>query len=335
MAKPTTETKTARRPRRRETGDARPQPEPEFPGCKAVHLPREELPDSDLRLEYWDGRTETAMICEPTTPYHERPGGRLSRLTERIAQMRGAPIESYGSMDLRQQNGPQSILQADESVYLHPGAARLPGPSAMVIGVDDYPDVVLEVDHTTDVRRGKLGLYESWGFPEVWVEVPDEPAPSRPRGRKPGLTIFLLEDGFYRTAPVSRAFPGWTAEEIHAAFNEPALSARTSAVLERVGTVLGEREGTGPDHDPLLRSQRRRGFDRGRAAGRAEGQAEGRAQGERELLLRLAARKFGTDTAQQLNLLLEQAADPDLLALAGIRIIECETAAEFLERVSR
>ena len=33
------------------------------------------------------------------------------------------------------------------------------------MGSDTLPDVVLEVDNTTDVRRGKLSLYESWGFP--------------------------------------------------------------------------------------------------------------------------------------------------------------------------
>jgi len=37
-----------------------------------------------------------------------------------------------------------------------------------------------------------------------------------------------------------------------------------------VGAVLGEREGTGPDDDPLLGAQRRRS----RAAGHAEGRAE-------------------------------------------------------------
>ena len=37
-----------------------------------------------------------------------------------------------------------------------PAQARLPGPAAMVVGEDDFPDVVLEVDHTTDVHRGKL-----------------------------------------------------------------------------------------------------------------------------------------------------------------------------------
>ena len=327
---------------RRPGADAEPaRPAPEFPGCKPVHIPREELADSDRRLEYWDGVTQTAWICEPTTPYHERPSRSLIALVERIAQVRGAPIHGYGSMDLRQQDWPQSILQADESVYLHPGTARLPGPSAMVIGVDDFPDVVLEVDHTTDVRRGKLGLYESWGFPEIWVEVPDRTAPSRPRGRRPGLTIHLLQDGAYRTAPESRAFPGWTAEEIHAAFNESTLSERTSAVLERVGAALGEREGTGPDHDPLLRSQRRRefergverGFDRGIEHGMERGIEQARAE-ERARLCRLAALRFGGGAARQLAALLKHAADPERLARAGSGLIECRTAAELLDRVA-
>ena len=314
--------KTAAKPRRPGADAAQPRPAPEFPGCKPVHLPREELEDSDQRFEYWDGAKQTAWICEPVSPYHELPGGRLTRLTERIAQVRGAPIESYGSMDLRQSGGTRSIMQADESVYLHPGTARLPGPSAMVIGVDDYPDVVLEVDHTTDVRRGKLGLYESWGFPEVWVEVPDQRAASSPRIRRAGLTIHLLEDGRYRPAPESKAFPGWTAVEIHEALNELMLTERTVAVLERVGTVLGEREGTGPDDDPLLRSHRRQGFERGRA------------EGERALLRRMAAQRFGDDTARQLALLLEHVADPARLAEAGVWIIESANSAELLDRVA-
>ena len=161
------------------------------------------------------------------------------------------------------------------------------------------------------------------------MEVPDETAPSRPRGRRPGLTIHLLEAGAYRAAPESRAFPGWKAEEIHAALNEPALSARTSAVLERVGRALGEREGTGPDHDPLLRAHRRRGYEHGHERGLEHGRAE-----ERALLCRLAARKFDDDTAQRLAVLLEQTVDADRLAQAGVLIIECETGAELLDRIA-
>ena len=166
---------------------------------------------------------------------------------------------------------PRLIMQADQSVYLHRARSRLPRP-VLTIGEHDFPEVVLEVDHTTDARRRKLPQYEAWGFPEVWIEVPDARAPSRPRSRRSGLTIHLLEDGAYREAAASRAFPGWTAAEIHAALNEQTFSAETSAALERVGAVLGEREGTGPDDDPLLGAQRRRS----RAEGRREGELRGK-----------------------------------------------------------
>ena len=53
-----------------------------------------------------------------------------------------------------------------------------------------------------------------------------------------------------------------------------------------MGAALGEREGTGPDDDPLLGAQRRRsraeGHAEGHAEGRAEGHAEGRAEGHAE-----------------------------------------------------
>ena len=124
--------------------------------------------------------------------------------------------------------------------------------------------------NTTDVRRHKLKLYEAWGFPELWVEVPDtSPRPAKTHG----LTIYLLKDGALREAPISRAFPGWAANEIHRAFNEARISDRTSAILERVGAAMGAREGTGPDDDPLLRSQRQAGL----AMGRQEALSEARA----------------------------------------------------------
>ena len=37
-----------------------------------------------------------------------------------------------------------------------------------------------------DVGRGKLALYESWGFPELWVEVPDTPRRADLRDCGPG-----------------------------------------------------------------------------------------------------------------------------------------------------
>ena len=242
-----------------------------FPGCRPITIRRDQIDTWEGRLEFWDAETETAwMVREPTGAAHEQPSQRLAGLGQLIAAVRGSPIECFGTMDLllRNERGERwRIMQADQSVHLRPGRDRLPDPTGMVVGEHDFPDVVVEVDHTTDIRRGKLRLYEEWGFPEVWVEVPDRRAPSRPSGLLPGLTIHLLDESRYRTATVSRAFPGWTADEIHIAMNEPELSAQTSEVLTRVGRALGEREGTGPDDMPWLRIQR----EQGRAVGRAQG----------------------------------------------------------------
>ena len=134
------------------------------------------------------------------------------------------------------------------------------------------------MDHTTDVRRGKLRLYEAWGVPELWVEVPDRGTRSRPADLVPGLAIRLLDAaGAYRISPVSRAFPGWRAKDVHEAMNESVPSARTHAILERLGRRLGAREGTGPDDNSFLRSLR--------DESRAEGMAAGRAKMVRQMLL--------------------------------------------------
>lgn len=256
-------------------------PAPEFPGCRPITIRRDELGSREWRFEFWDADTETAWVVRDVSATHEFPSHLLSALSHMIASARGSPVTCFGNMDLelRGEDGERRrIMQADQSVYLHPERSRLPD-KGMVRGEHDFPDVVLEVDFTTDVRRGKLGLYEQWGFPEVWVEVPNRYSPSRPARRPMGVTIHLLEGGAYRTAPESRAFPGWTAEEIHAALNEPTVSEDTVRVLTRVGRTLGAREGTGPDDMPWLRAHRREGWVRGHAEGRAEGRAEGHAQG--------------------------------------------------------
>ena len=230
-----------------------------FPDCTPMHLPPSAVDTCDERFEFWDAATETAWVAEGPGPYHERASRRLDALVNRIAAERGSPIECHGTMALAlpdAHGAPRRILRADEALYVHPGRARLPGPKAMVVGEHDFPDVVLEVDHTTDVRRGKLGLYEAWGFPEVWVEVPDRDTEGRRRRRRAGLTIHRLAGGAYRAAAESTAFPGWTAAEIHAGLNETVASETTFAALRRVGAALGARDGTGPDDDPMLRWHR-------------------------------------------------------------------------------
>ena len=262
-------------PARGPSGDPRSSPAPygpeDFPGCESFHLPAAELDRYEGRLELWEARTQTAWrVREPTTIYHERPARRLGRLAERIESLRGSRIESFGSADLARfdaAGNKQLLVQADEALYLHPRRSRVPGP---VIDVDNdpLPDVVLEVDHTTDVRKRKLGIYEAWGFPEVWVLVPPES-----RLRPPGVDIHLFRSGRYRAAPESEAFPGWRAEEIYLALIEGPLSPRARPALERVARAMGAREGTRPEDDPITRSISRQAVERGKEKGRREATA--------------------------------------------------------------
>ena len=231
----------------------------------------------DGHLELWDRATQTALEVREVTPQHEYPPHKLAGLLERIAQVRGKPIVCFRMMSLHllgEDGNTERMMEADQSLYLHPERAELRGwAKRMEVGGTEYPDVVLEVDNTTDIRRGKLKLYEAWRFPELWVEVPD----TSPRATKwHGLTIRVLDGKEYEEAAESKAFPGWTAADIHTALNERRLSERTNAILMRVGAALGKRAGTGPNDDPLLREQRREAQEEGHRRGRRAAFAEAR-----------------------------------------------------------
>lgn len=294
---------------------------PEFLGCRPIRITRDAIADHESRIEYWDAATETAWVaCEPNTVYHEGPGQVLSGLLTRIAAIRGAPILTLGAADLMLRNARgerQCILQADQVVFLDPVQTR-PRGAAVEVGSDHLPDVVLEVDYATDVRPGKLGLYEAWGFREVWVEVPEGGSPRR----RPGLTIHRRSTEGYHSVPASVTLPGWTAVEIHAAFNETELSESTCAVLGRVGRALGEAEGTGPDDDVWLGAQRR--------DARAEGVAAGRAEGCMEIILAIL-RNRGLDVSERLAVRIA-GEDPDVLAAAALA---CRDEADLLARLKQ
>ena len=299
----------------------------EFPGCDPVSMTWEEVWAYDGRIEYWDGGSSTAQVLRDAGPVHESPPNVLSEILTRISLERGSRIRCYGAVYLMERDGagrPRRVMVADQTIYLRPGRWK-PSDPAIIRDEDPLPDVILEVDHTTDVRRNKLGLYESWGFPEVWVETPDAPAPSRPRRLRPGLTIYRLDEGRLRVSAESRAFPGWPAARIHASLNETPMSPRTLADLARVGRRLGRQEGTTPDDDPQIGRHRRQAHGAGLQAGRAEGVAA-----QRAFLGRLASRKFDAATAERLAEVLARVDDHGRLAAIGDRIIDCDDGAALL-----
>ena len=245
--------------------------ERDFPGTEVRCMTLAEFESHDRHIEYWDGDARLVVeVREPTSGAHETPVQGLAVLAGLIAALRGAPIRAFGhvSLVIRDVSGiKRRALEADQTVYLHPRTAHMPLAGVLTVGQHDYPDVLLEVDHTTDARRRKLGLYEAWGFPEVWIDVPDIRSPSRSRDRRPGLSIHVLRGGAYRQVSASRAFPGWEAASIHRALNEPERSPETVADLTRVAAALGARGGTGPEDDLLLREQWRHGYEAGEREG--------------------------------------------------------------------
>ena len=297
----------------------------DFPGCESFRLPASELDRYEGRLEFWDGVTETAWkVCEPTSIYHEQPSRRLGRMAERVASLRGSAIESFGSADLVRRDvagRKRWLMQADEVLYLHPDRVRLQGP-AIDVDADPLPDVVLEVDHTTDVRRRKLGIYMESGFAEIWVLVPWDSSV-----RAPGLVIHVRRGAGYREEGESRAFPGWKAEEIYRALTEAPMSEPAWRALERTALAMGAREGTSPEDDPLMRSQSTRAWTKGHARGLGEGHAN-----ERMELAAATLRARGIEVTSHL------ATDRALLgALSGDALmaaaLACVDEADFRRRI--
>ena len=316
----------------REPGSTRIRDE-DFPGCVSFHLPASELESYEYRLEFWDGDTETAWkVCEPTSIEHEEPSRRLVEMATRVASVRGSRILYLGSADLLRVDAAgrkRWLMQADEVLYLHPDRVRLAGP-AIDVDADPLPDVVLEVDHTTDVRRRKLGIYKENGFPEIWVLVPWEASV-----RAPGLAIHVRHGEGYREERTSRAFPGWRAEEIFRALTEAPMSAGAWRALERTARAMGAREGTKPEDDPLMRSHSAQVWAEGRAEGRREGRAEGHREGVAQGHMNAVVQVL---EARGIAVTLDAAEDRELVAgVPGDALmaaaLACTDAADFRRRV--
>ena len=319
-----------RRPAKR-SGRRQTAAEAGFPGCRAVPMTAAQLAalEDGPRFEYWDAEGGVAWtLRDGPTIVHEYPAHKLPALLERISDARGAAIVCGGAMTFYE-NGPTGerirAMEADQTIYLDSARARaLPSPT-IVLGADAPPDVVLEVDHTTDVRRRKLREYERWRFPEVWVEVPP-PWQGRRSRRRAGLTIHVLEgngtSACYREAEASKAFPGWTAAEIHLALNEPERSDATWAALERVGCALCPEGPALADQSPLGR-RLAQAHTAGLRQGRSEGEGSAKAEAVRAVL---ATRGIACSRSLLADARLATCAIDDAVAAA----LACESEAEFL-----
>ena len=123
-----------------------------------------------------------------------------------------------------------------------------------------------------------------------------------------------------------RVLGSWV-REVAESFAPPGEALGAELTLEEVEMTVVERAKEWSRQ--LIREGREQGLEQGREQGIEQGIAH-----ERALLRRMAASRFGADTAERLEEVLAGIADPERLAEAGEWLVRCETGDELLARVN-
>lgn len=87
--------------------------------------------------------------------------------------------------------------------------------------------------------------------------------------------------------------------------------------------------------DEIRREGRKQGIRQGHEQGIRQGRKQGIELGRVSVLRELAARKFGSSVAQELERLLGQTPDPERVAKASEALLECDATEDFLARVQK
>jgi Uma2 family endonuclease len=155
----------------------------------------QELAEQRIYLTFDGGRLE---LMSPS-PEHEWWKSLFGRLLGALALERAVTAEAMGSTTLKRADLAKA-LEPDECYYLQ-GAGALRRKRETNLARDRPPDLAVEID-VTHRAIGREGIYAALGVPEVWHFD----------GRS--LTFLLLqEDGSYRQAEASGAFPGLTVAD--------------------------------------------------------------------------------------------------------------------------
>jgi Uma2 family endonuclease len=148
-------------------------------------------PRSLRRLSYDRGRLEVVMISEE----HERYAWLIDKFIVEFCIAHDFMLEGYGQATWKSKALSKGA-QADHCYYVV-NAPRVIGKKQIRLGTDPPPDIVLEVDLTSDSMR-KLWIYAGLGVPEVW----------RFDGER--FYFYQLGDGEYTEIPATRCLPGLT-----------------------------------------------------------------------------------------------------------------------------
>jgi Uma2 family endonuclease len=144
--------------------------------------------DSVPRFSFDRGDLE---IMSPSRE-HEEYKYALARIVDVVTEELGINERGLGSTTFKREDVGRGF-EPDACFYIQ-SVARLRGRCELDLRVDPPPDLIIEIDVTTDSMK-KLGIYATLGVPEVW--------------RYDGtiLTILALESGCYVERDASLALP--------------------------------------------------------------------------------------------------------------------------------
>lgn len=164
-----------------------------------------------VRVSYDHGRVE---IMSPTTE-HEEYKDLILRIAHILAEELGVALEPRGSSTFKRKRLLKGA-EPDASFYVK-NAAAIVGKRRIDLSVDPPPDVVVEIDITSE-SLSKFPIYAVLGVPEIW----------RYDGKQ--AYIYHLGDEDYVESPASRSFRGLTAQAITDSIEQSKTQGQSAAL---------------------------------------------------------------------------------------------------------
>ncbi len=146
----------------------------------------------DIRLSFYQGKMEITM----PSPEHEEYVDLIQDIARLLVRELGMRLESRGTALLKREMR-EAGAQPDGCFYIQ-HAAHVIGKRQIDLSVDPPPDIIVEVDLTSQ-SRGKFAIYAALGVPEIW------------RYDTVAFEMYHLSGQEYLEATASRAFPFLTA----------------------------------------------------------------------------------------------------------------------------
>ena len=145
----------------------------------------------ELRVTYDDGRLEIMTISDEHDEYKDA----ILRFAHVFSEEAGIPLETRGSAT-RKRRSLRKATEPDTSFWVA-NAHRIIGKRKIDLEIDPPPDVVVEIDITSQ-SRSKFAVYAAFGVPEIWQYDGSR------------VQMYELIGTTYTESTSSRSFPGLT-----------------------------------------------------------------------------------------------------------------------------